>query len=59
VNVIVVSRFVLPPEPSSISLWNTYSVPRMMMAAESITLMMSDFEIIGSLTLRGFRFKTS
>jgi hypothetical protein len=31
----------------------------MMMAAESITLMIKDFEIIGSLTLRGLRFKTS
>lgn len=59
VNVMVVSRFVLPPDPSSISRWNTYKVPKMMMPADKSTLMMRDFEIIGSFTFRGFRFRTS
>lgn len=55
----VVSRLVLPPEPSSISRWNTNNVPRIIMPADSRTLTISDFEIIGSLTLRGFCLRTS
>lgn len=55
----VVSRFVLPPDPSSISRWKTYKVPKMISPADSRTLMISDLEIIGSLTFLGFRFRTS
>lgn len=53
VNVIVVSRFVLPSEPSDISRWNTHSVPTMMMLADRRTFTMSALVIIGCLTLRG------
>lgn len=59
VNVMVVSRLVFPPEPSSISLWNTHSVPKMIIPADNKTLTIKDFEIIGSFTLRGFCLSTS
>lgn len=53
VNVIVVSRFVRPSEPSDISRWNTHNVPNIMMLADSKTLIITDFVIIGCLTFLG------
>lgn len=53
VNVMVVSRLVRPPDPSNISRWNTHNVPKIIMLADSKTLIMTLRVIIGCLTLRG------
>lgn len=59
VNVMVVSRFVLPADPSAISRWKTHNVPKMIMLADSRTFTISARVIMGCLTFRGLCFSTS
>lgn len=59
VNVIVVSRAVRPSDPSAISRWNTQSVPRMIIPADSNTLITNDLEIMAFFTFLGRCLSTS
>lgn len=59
VKVMVVSRFVLPADPSAISRWNTHRVPRMIMLAERRTLTINARVIMGCLTFLGRCLSTS